>query len=198
MALAISEMDGAVYDDAAPRFIDINADWVFDRVMRRLLRASSLDDAVTAGRSLGPNERGNLPAGFYGEQDYIAGMPAEDFVAANGGTVDGAGGGGNGGGGGDPAEAPITATANLGGMTVTLAGGPSDAAATLTITYQVDSSGSDVTVTQAIAEGDDIDTVATSAAAQITGALTATASGGVITVALGTATSLDALSASVA
>lgn len=102
---------------------------------------------------------------------------------------------------GSPAPYPggkvLGLAVDLGEGTVTLTGGPARFAFTLTVTYQVDSSGLDVDREVEVAPGDTAAAIATAAAAAIDGndGLSAAAEGGVATIALDTASSLDALSA---
>lgn len=97
-----------------------------------------------------------------------------------------------------PVEAPITATADLGAGTITVGGGPSDSAATLTVTYRLDGDESDRTVEQEIAEGDTAEDVASALAGQFSDDTTATATGAVVTLTPAAEGSFTALSAAVA
>lgn len=166
---------GYRYDDAVPAFV-ICSDWyVYHRPAHQMLNYPALmADIAAAAYTPGSNE--------IGEDDswLMANLGMANVASAV--TP-------------PPATAPITATAALGAKTITIGGGPSDGAYTITVTYQIDGSGTDVTVTQSVAQGDTADDTATALAAKFSGDLTATTAGGVVTLALGTATSLDTLAA---
>lgn len=174
MTLAI-DFFGERYDDAIPSFVIITDKLCWHRPGMKMLDYPSLQAAMTAeGYTPGANEVGT----------------AETWAMENlGMSTDYEDGG--------ETTAPLTAVASLGASTVTISGGPADAAYTITVTYQVDTSGSDVDVVYAAAEGETAEEAATGLAAEFSGDLTATAAAGVVTIALGTATTLDALSVAV-
>lgn len=97
-------------------------------------------------------------------------------------------------------SAPLTVAADLAAKTITVKGGPADKAYTLTATYQVDGNGKDVSDTISIAEHDTAAAVgnAIKRAVVAHGDLDGSSTSGVVTFSLDNATSLDALTATVA
>lgn len=90
---------------------------------------------------------------------------------------------------------PITASASSvvgDSSTITIGGGPADKAYTLTITYQVDLSGTDEFYVVSVSQGDTIADVLTTLQGQVTGDLvTANPTATTVDIGLGTATSME-------
>lgn len=178
---------GKYFDpDVAPAFINAGPDFVYHYASRRLIRRQSVEDSMTAGE--------------YTAKDGEIGDASEDFQKTHLGIPYAPSDPDNNGGGGDDGmkETGIDAVADQAEMTITIHGGPAEAAGKVVVNYRTDGSTEAVVVEAAFDAGATRAAIGQSVAQGFTGEdMTASSNSGVVTLAFGTATSLDQLTAGV-